>query len=413
MCIKKHEKNISVEDDKIRIYSMNLALHPALLSLWERCRAFVEDACRGRGPSHGLDHMQQVTTDALMLYTMCPPCEKKAEIWTSSAVMNDFTDRMRSDLPSQEAAPKELVFLPSSPFCSLLCMYRIILAAMLHDVADHKYDDAEGGLEKKLQQFARSECERLFDIAAKEMEEEEKAAQDGKLGGTTATSSLHNIRLFSPIECIEFLSPSPVKTVVVENELQQLLLAIAAISFSKEKKLGKNWFSIPEKCTKAVIIKSGARAGSSPESATPSPARLNPLTPSWLIVRHVVSDGDKLHALGEEGLIRCYTYTCEVAAEKYTEATSLSSSSSSSSLSPPFSFPLVPGSSECNALEKSLLDNVEAHFEEKLSILSRDYMRTTPGKQMSHIKEREMIETLKKWRATGPPSVVEHWPAKG
>lgn len=380
---------------------MGLPLHPQLLSVWDRCRVFVEETCKGRGPSHGLAHMEQVATDALMLYSMCPSEEQTGSIWQGTTGMvrspsRDLSTKTTNDCLLRDTADAtELEWRPS-PSLSALTMHRIILAGMLHDVADHKYDDEKGSLKGKVQAFARGECERLFDLVKRGAEEEE--AQQGGFPNTVATSSHEDeispthpsiLALFSLEDRAEFFPSTEERHVVVERELQQLFLTITAISFSTEKKWGKNWFVDAMKCSEVLQ----AAEGWPPSSVV---NWLCPLRPSWCLVRHVVSDADKLLALGEEGLVRCYAYTCEVTAEKHkTEASSLA--------------PFTADVSACQALERKLLQDVEAHFHEKLSILATEYMHTTPGRCRSGIKVQEMIETLHKWKANGPPSVALYW----
>lgn len=382
---------------------MDLVLHPHLLALWGRCRTFVEKTCHGRGESHGLQHMEHVTMQALMLYAMCSPEEKVGRVWenttvavapptppqTATTTSSPFPPRTSASVPTGETTALPLLrTLPTS-----LPQYRIILTGMLHDVADHKYDDAEGSLEKQVRQFATTECEQLVvwmrqeqAAASSNMDNEaprEETKDRNASGGETSA-------VFTAEERDSVLSPNAEANEVVQREVQQLMLAIAAISFSKEKKWGRNWFTDAQTCQRVL--------GGREELASTALSSILPLTSAWLTVRHCVSDADKLEALGEKGLVRCYAYMCEATAKKYKE----------NALSPPAPH-LTPKSMESTMLEEELFHDVEVHFQEKLSILSSEYTRTTPGKELSQIKEKEMIMALERWRREGPPSALLYW----
>jgi len=137
---------------------------------------FVREVCKDRDPSHGLEHMQRVRDNALLICQM----------------MEVTDEHMLSD---------------------------VSLVALLHDVADHKYDK-DGSLTEKIRMF------------------------------------------------------------LVRNDIDPvpILSCIGAISFSKEQKNGMRWFE-------------------------------KELEPRWVQIRDIVSDADKLEAIGLVGVRRCLDYT--------------------------------------------------------------------------------------------------------
>jgi len=81
----------------------------------QNIESFVREACKGRDPSHGLEHMQKVRDNALLIHRMMGhQTETKTEI---RPTVSDVT-----------------------------------LVALLHDVADHKYDK-DGTLNEKIREF--------------------------------------------------------------------------------------------------------------------------------------------------------------------------------------------------------------------------------------------------------------------
>jgi len=147
----------------------------------------METICKDRPPSHGVEHMKKVHSNAIT-------------IW--------------------EEMPHDGVFLLD-----------VEIVALLHDVADHKYD------------------------------------KDGEL-----QSKINNFLLDNDV-------PNPYSYVNTIN----------CISYSKEKRGGKRWF------TKV-------------------------LDPYWLKVRDIVSDADKWEALGEIGGRRCIQYAAEVGEDTQSES---------------------------------------------------------------------------------------------
>jgi HD superfamily phosphodiesterase len=139
---------------------------------------FVRETCEGRPSSHGLEHMQKVHNNALIIHSALPKHTRPSE-------------------------------------------FHVSLVALLHDVADHKYD------------------------------------HDGVLAGKVSNFLIdHDLSPFPIIQCIN------------------------AISFSEERKTGKRWFEAM-------------------------------LHPYWVKVRDIVSDADKLEALGVIGGTRCLQYAVE------------------------------------------------------------------------------------------------------
>jgi hypothetical protein len=145
---------------------------------------FVKTTCKGRDSSHGYEHMNAVRETALLIFDSL---------------------RLRGNLKH-------------------IRMY-VQIVALMHDVADHKYDK-DGTLKQKVHAFLEQ-----------------------------------------------------------EQESEMIWNCIDAISYSKEKKLGRRWFA-------------------------------NELPGYWLIIRDVVSDADKLEALGNVGIERCLQYAREVNTNK-------------------------------------------------------------------------------------------------
>ncbi|EPY32451.1 hypothetical protein AGDE_08682 [Angomonas deanei] len=115
------------------------------------------------------------------------------------------------------------------------------------------------------------------------------------------------------------------------------------------------------------------------------------LPAEWLVVRNCVSDADKLEAIGPAGLLRCYEYSC-------------ARTSAECKKHPEKRFDSIA------ELEAYLLGEVDAHHDEKLSILSSSYIVTPPGKFLSKSLDDSMLALLQKWKKSGPPSVTSYWP---
>ncbi|ORC90495.1 HD superfamily hydrolase [Trypanosoma theileri] len=254
--------------------------------LWTRCRTFVAEVCADRDASHGLAHMEKVTENALLLLHM-----------------------------QHGTAVNLTVLIP-----------RVILVAMLHDVADHKYDSTNV-LQQRVRQFVGEEATALL------------SSSSSTTTTTTTTST----------------------SVMTAEEVQQYTLtAIEAISFSKEKSRGRRWF----------------------EDLLPA---------EWLIVRDVVSDADKLEAIGADGLRRCLLYTKHAMLEKERQMAKEDS---------------MLLKQEQEEKEKCCLQNVKTHFEEKLALLSTEYIVTTAGKFLATPKHMEMVKELQEWELHGLPSLT-------
>ena len=86
------------------------------------------------------------------------------------------------------------------------------------------------------------------------------------------------------------------------------------------------------------------------------------LTPYYALVRHIVSDADKLEALGQIGIERALGYTRH-ANPTYTEA--------------------------------EVIENVRQHADDKLLRLSTEFIRTTTARAIAHKRHEEMVAGLK------------------
>ena len=117
---------------------------------------------------------------------------------------------------------------------------------------------------------------------------------------------------------------------------KEIMTCIDCISFSREKKEGCKYY---EKL----------------------------LSPEFVQVRNIVSDADKLEALGVAGLERCEAYTRNVAYENKAFVT-----------------------------DEQVFLSVLLHCKEKLFILSSEYMRTVPGHEMAIALDAEMKEWLER-----------------
>jgi hypothetical protein len=86
-------------------------------------------------------------------------------------------------------------------------------------------------------------------------------------------------------------------------------------------------------------------------------------------LRDIGSDADKHKAIGRDGIVRCAQYTIEKAEED---------------------------KEKINRGE--LCDRVEKHYNEKLKIISSDYMRTERGMEIAVELDREMLKAMKDLR---------------
>ena len=112
------------------------------------------------------------------------------------------------------------------------------------------------------------------------------------------------------------------------DNYKNVIECIDSISFSRETKLGYKYYE-------------------------------NYLAPYWLLVRNVVSDADKIEAIGINGLIRCRDYTQEVSNVKLDD--------------------------------EALLKDVWKHSQEKLLLLYKSYIHTDKGKQIARPLHEDMI----------------------
>ena len=86
------------------------------------------------------------------------------------------------------------------------------------------------------------------------------------------------------------------------------------------------------------------------------------LTPYYALVRHIVSDADKLEAIGKDGITRAITYT-KHANPTYTD--------------------------------KQVVADVRKHADEKLLRIASEFIRTPTAHVMANQKHAEMIKELK------------------
>jgi HD superfamily phosphodiesterase len=186
----------------------------------------------------------------------------------------------------------------------------IARVAMLHDVADHKYD-LDGTLEPRVRAFIAAE---LYPGDAE--------------GAAMAWAS------------------------------------IDAVSYSKENKRGMRYFA-----------------------AT--------LGPRWTRVRDIVSDADKLLAIGEDGLERCWHYQLELRDGAIARATAARAAAGSDADAPDMAIP-APITPE------ELVADVVQHAHDKLLRLSTEFMVTPSGKFLAAPKHRDMEAVLEAWKVAPP-----------
>jgi hypothetical protein len=179
----------------------------------------------------------------------------------------------------------------------------IARVAMLHDVADHKYD-LDGTLEPRVKAF---------------------------IGAT----------LFPGDEAAAAVAWA----------------AIDAISYSKENKRGMRYFA-------------------------------EALGPRWTRIRDIVSDADKLLAIGEDGLERCWHYQLErhdgVMARAKAKGEAVPA-------------PMTPA---------EVVTDVVQHAHDKLLRLSTAFMVTAAGKFLAAPKQRDMEVVLEHWKSSPPQTLT-------
>ncbi|CCW63066.1 unnamed protein product [Phytomonas sp. EM1] len=296
--------------------------------LWARCQRIVGDRCGSRGASHGVSHMQRVTEQAILLYSMAPD----------------------GKLSSPEAC---------------LDLYGIILVAMLHDLADHKYDP-HGDLYLSLHDFVSQEAAHWIHLAtAPSPPQSLDVMALNRVGDASITQEGS---LFSKQDVQMLLQEG------VDGLCSRIIGCIQAISYSTETKRGLRWYE-------------------------------QVLPPRWQMIRNIVSDADKLEAIGEEGLQRCYAYVCE----KYQERSSTKHHDESSSEAPE-AVSALQDKVRIKNLEQILLKDVSTHYEEKLSRLASLFIVTPAGKFLAAPRHDAMARLLAEWQLRGPPPVASHWP---
>jgi hypothetical protein len=219
-----------------------------LSSVWGEVHAFVRAECAGRSSGHGAPHAQAIAESALLVANM---------------------EGHGTNEP---------------------LLTRVLVLGLLHDVADHKFDDAAGSMIARVQKFVLGGAERWFGDAA-----------EGPL----------------------------------------CLSAIDAVSFSKENKRGMRWFE---------------------------PA-LGGVGAQWVTVRDIVSDADKLAAIGVEGILRCWQYGRETKA----------------SMTP-----------------QELAKRVQDHADEKLLLLKDKFIVTPSGKALAEPRHQDMLDILALWAKEAP-----------
>lgn len=127
-----------------------------------------------------------------------------------------------------------------------------------------------------------------------------------------------------------------------DNDIQLVLNIIDNISFSKECRLKKKNINVEE-------------------------TWLNLLGEKGLLIRNIVSDADKLEALGKQGIERCIKYSKEYYKNKYGK----------------------------NPTHDEIIMMVKNHANEKLLILKDEYIRTKPGKQLAIPLHNELEKIIK------------------
>jgi hypothetical protein len=215
-----------------------------LIRLWNRCIEFVEQQCINRDDSHGLHHMMSVTRNALLIILY----------------NHMYHNQMLTYYDVED----------------------VITIAMLHDVADHKYD-LKGHIEPKVKHFLKDIC------------------------GNEKTIYTDSIKLWT----------------IIDN-----------ISFSKEKAAGS---------VSALLCNAN-------------------LAVRHTHIRNIVSDADRLEAIGKIGVVRCIQYTRSIA---------------------------PPNTSE-SEIKKSVVD----YANKKLYILL-DYFHTEPAKIWSKLLYEDTILAVK------------------
>ena len=193
--------------------------------------------------------------------------------------------------------------------------------------------------------------ERVLVVAMLHDVNDHKYDKDGTLDKTVrdfGVSIASRLRLIDQAECgsdhdpVSFLSASIMET-------------IGAISFSKEKRYGARWF----------------------EAKLPS--RL------WVLVRDVVSDADKLEAIGAAGLQRSFDYNIASRQEDGSWEQCLAQGAEAAAL--------------------AVFKDVDQHCDDKLLRLASEYVITGAGRFLAAPRHDELKATLQLWKVEGPPKL--------
>lgn len=240
-----------------------------------------------------------------------------------------------------------------------ISLFLIIAVGMLHDVADHKYDK-DGQLQNRVDAFVRDTAKGLVELVDSHCNPLfTRSALDGWFTATVDGEG----RAVSAVESIA----------------RSMLLALGAISYSVENKRGMRWFE-------------------------------KELPRAWVRVRDYVSDADKLEAIGEDGLVRCYEYACAVRKEKAAQAR-VTTTTIAMTTAPSSAPTAVSDRQERIAeAERVLLQHVCEHYDEKLNRLLPLFMVTRAGKFLGQPRHEAMARVLEEWKRHGPPSVTQYWP---
>lgn len=156
----------------------------------------------------------------------------------------------------------------------------------------------------------------------------------------------------------DLLFPSDCQLTDASSRSGRIMQCVSAISFSKEKKNGMRYFE-------------------------------SELGKHWTAVRDWVSDADKLEAIGEGGLLRCWLFNLEMKA--HNEGASIEAIYNNPELKEKY--------------RQANFQNVKDHVDEKLAILNDKYIVTTAGKRLGGVAHNEMLALLEVWNANGPPQL--------
>jgi uncharacterized protein len=235
---------------------------------------FVKDICKDRDESHGFPHMKKVMETSFEI--LSASLTKMEESGYFKREMNIFKTPVEGRNIDEDVREKSI---------EAVALY-VALVALLHDVADHKYD-VDGTLNAQVEDFLINELE------------------------------------------------------LKKEGAEFVMNIIEHISYSKENKAIQSGHPIN---FKEVLGEMGED------------------------IRDIVSDADKLEALGKIGLERCVEYTKHAHREKTGEE--------------------IP--------EELLKQKVIEHAHEKLLRLKDEFIRTEKGKELAEPLHQELLEELNK-----------------